>query len=295
MSRLERLRSERAFHDRQARDRARDLRPQDLPFTDAAYVGHAAWIGPAFARLGEVCGRDVLDLGCGHGMAAVVLARRGARVTACDLSCGYLREAQSRAAANGVTVQWVVADGEQLPFADGSFDRIWGNAILHHLDLTRAGPQLARVLRPGGIAVFCEPWGENPLLRWARQNLHYPGKERTPDEEPLRRRHLAPLRAAFADLDISGHELLAMASRVVRAPRLVTGLRRCDAALLRQWPGLQRHCRYVVLALRKAERETIVPHTTARTQAFSDNAIFHPGIKSGGASPRRVGMTRSQR
>ena len=58
-----------------------------------------AWIAPAFDQLGDVRGKRILDLGCGHGMASVVLARRGAVVTACDLSLGYVREARARAGA----------------------------------------------------------------------------------------------------------------------------------------------------------------------------------------------------
>jgi SAM-dependent methyltransferase len=251
MSQRERLQNERDFHDRQARARARDLRPRDLPFADDSYLGHACWIRPAFERLGELRGLRVLDLGCGHGMASVVLARRGARVTACDLSVGYLREARARASANGTVAQWAVADGERLPFADGVFDRIWGSAILHHLDLRRAAPELYRVLRPGGVAVFCEPWGENRWLRWARRNVPYPGKQRTADEDPLLRRHLRPLRAFFPRLELTGHQLFAMASRIVRNGPVVKMLQRWDALLLCRWPQLQRYCRYVVLTLRK--------------------------------------------
>jgi SAM-dependent methyltransferase len=246
---LERLRNERNFHDRQARARARTLRPRDLPFDDASYLSHASWIRPGFARLGNVRGLDVLDLGCGHGMAAIVLARRGACVTACDLSLDYLREARARAHANGTAVRWAVGDGERLPFADATFDRIWGNAILHHLDMHRAGAEVKRVLRPGGVAVFCEPWGENRWLRIARQHLAYSGKERTPDETPLGSRHLAQLRVLFPTLAVSGFQLLSMASRVLRGERLVTALHRCDDILLHRWPNLQRYCRYVVLTM----------------------------------------------
>ena len=249
MIECERLRSEQDFHDRQAMARARSLRPEDLPFADAAYLDHASWIRPAFDRLGDVRGRHVLDLGCGHGMATVVLARRGAQVTACDLSLGYLHEARARAAANGVAARWAVADGQRLPFADAAFDRIWGSAILHHLDLQCAAPELRRVLRPGGLAVFCEPWGENPILGWARRHLPYPGKERTADEDPLRQHHLLQLRACFPNLEISGHQLLAMASRLIGGGRLAARLGQCDARLLRSCPELQRYCRYVVITL----------------------------------------------
>src|SRR5262245_27539553 len=102
MDATDRLREEIAFHDRQARERAGRFQPADLGFTAGSYLDHETWIRPAFARLGDVRGRDVLDLGCGHGMAAVVLARHGARVTATDLSLGYLAEASRRARANQV-------------------------------------------------------------------------------------------------------------------------------------------------------------------------------------------------
>ena len=249
MDRVQRLRNEQHFHDGQASRRAQALRPEDYRVDDDGYLRHAPWIGPAMTRLGDVRGLDVLDLGCGHGMASVVLARRGARVTACDLSLGYLREARRRAEANGVGVRCVQADGEALPFADGSFDRAWGNAVLHHLDMARAAHELARVLRPGGAAVFCEPWGENRWLSLARRHAPYPGKDRTDDEDPLRATHLRPLRRAFASVHVEGFQLLSMASRVLPWRGIGAGLSRLDARLLELWPGGQRYCRYVVITL----------------------------------------------
>src|SRR5947209_3028375 len=153
---MERLSAEQRFHDSQAQSRARDFvrRAATLCFTDDDYLDHETWIRPAFDRLGNVAGKTVLDFGCGHGMAAVVLARRGASVTAFDLSGGYIGEAHRRALANQVDVSFVQANGEYLPFADESFDCIWGNAVLHHLDLHVAGSELHRVLRSNGLAVF---------------------------------------------------------------------------------------------------------------------------------------------
>ncbi len=253
MSTTERTLAERAFHDRQARQRlaAYAERPDRLVFADAAYLDHESWIRPAFEHLGDVRGQRVLDYGCGHGMAAVVLARRGARVIGFDLSPGYLAEARRRASANGVTIDFVQADGERLPFAPASFDRVWGNAVLHHLDVRRAARELARVLRPGGVAVFCEPWGENPLLSWARSRLPYPGKQRTRDEQPLRRSQVNQLREVFGPVEIRGFQLLSMARRVLPPGRLIHGLECCDRALLARLPGLQRFCRYTVLTFRR--------------------------------------------
>jgi len=245
--------SERAFHDLQARQRSATFaeRPGALAVDESAYLDHETWIRPALARLGEVRGLRVLDYGCGHGMAAVVLARRGARVTAFDLSAGYLSEAGRRAAVNGVRLDLVQADGQRLPFADAVFDRVWGNAVLHHLDINLAGRELFRVLRPGGVAVFCEPWGLNPLLSWARRRLPYRGKQRTRDEEPLRLRKVRTLEHIFPEVELRGYQLLSMVRRVLRPGRLTAALERCDTVLLRRLPRLQRFCRYVVLTLRR--------------------------------------------
>src|SRR5262249_24259962 len=158
---------------------------------------------------------------------------------------------RARAEANDVRIVFLCAAAESLPFADSSFDRVWGNAVLHHLDLGRAARELRRVLRPDGVAVFCEPWGGNPLLNWARARLPYPGKGRTPDERPLRPRDLRVLRRVFPGLTVQGFQLLSMARRVLRRGRLTAALERWDESLLARLPGLQRFCRYVVLVFRR--------------------------------------------
>jgi SAM-dependent methyltransferase len=253
MKATERLFREQLFHDRQARKRAQDvaLHGKALAFDDDAYLDHETWIRPAFARLGEIRAQPVLDLGSGHGMAAVVLARRGDRVTALDLSMGYLQEARQRARANDTDITLIRANGEQLPFSNEAFQAVWGCAVLHHLDLQRTGAELLRVLRPGGVAVFCEPWGENPLLRWARRNLPYPGKQRTPDELPLSRRHVEFLSGLFK-VEVEGFQLLGMARRLASSKHLLRGLDWCDQKLLAHIPRLEHFCRYVVLTLRRS-------------------------------------------
>jgi SAM-dependent methyltransferase len=250
-----RLIAEREFHDRQAAERARTFgeHPELLEVADEAYLDHETWIRPALAQLGPLQGLRVLDFGCGHAMASVVMARQGARVTGFDLSRGYLAEARQRATHNGVRVGFLQADGNRLPFANGSFDCIWGNAVLHHLDLAQASTEVARVLAPDGCAVFCEPWGENWLLRLARRRAASPLNDRTADEEPLRQRDLAILRRSFAEVEVKGYQLLAMAARVVRRQGKVPGLEACDRLLLNCIPPLRRYCRYVVLTLRRPQ------------------------------------------
>jgi len=86
-----------------------------------------------------------------------------------DISPGMVAAAQRNAARLGVTLDGTVADAEQLPFPDGSFDLVVGHAVLHHLpDVERALREVLRVLRPGGRFVVCgEPtrWGDF-VARW---------------------------------------------------------------------------------------------------------------------------------
>lgn len=253
MKTKDRLICESAFHDRQAHERSGTFlhRPDQFQFDNDDYLNHETWIRPAFEQLGSLQNLRALDFGCGHGMAGIVLARKGARVTSLDLSWGYLAEARQRALANGVHIDFVQANGERLPFANASFDRIWGNAILHHLDLRAAGEELFRILAPGGIAVLADPWGENPLLGWARDILPYPGKERTPDEEPLRLKHIQILRAIFPRVEIQGYQLFSMARRVFPPGPWLGALDIWDQMLLARVPRLQQYCRYVVLTLKR--------------------------------------------
>jgi SAM-dependent methyltransferase len=248
-----RIASELFFHDRQARERAQTFRrdPEKLRFSDDAYVNHETWIVPAIQKLGDVRGLDVMDYGCGHGMAAVVFARAGARVTAFDLSGGYITEARARARANGADVTFLQADAEYLPFADHSFDRIWGNAILHHLDIHRAAQEIRRVLRPGGIAVFSEPWGGNRLLSWARSRWRYQAKHRTMDERPLTEPNVQQLKTIFPALQVEGCQLLSMVRRVMNNGRFTSVLARIDHFLLGRLPSLQRYCRYIIVTLKR--------------------------------------------
>ncbi|HEV3204299.1 MAG TPA: class I SAM-dependent methyltransferase [Gemmataceae bacterium] len=249
MAATQRIIREQIFYDRQAKNRAVTFRgqPEALVFTNDDYLDHETWIRPALGKLGDLKNLKVLDFGCGHGMAAVVMARLGARVIAFDLSGGYVKEAGWRARANKTTIDILQADGEKLPFADKSFDRIWGNAILHHLNAEIALVELRRVLKPDGLAVFCEPWGENRLLTWLRKRIPYSGKHRTPDEEPLRRNHLRILDKLFEHFEVQGFQILGMARRFLKPGRMVAGLDWCDAKLLAMFPALIRFCRYIVI------------------------------------------------
>lgn len=249
MKSMDRLENEERFHDEQAAARAvRFADLASLRFTDEWYLHHEPWILPAVMSFGSLHGKKLLDYGCGHGMASVVFSRLGAEVTGFDLSSQYVSEAKRRAVANEVTATFLTANAESLPFEANSFDLVWGNAILHHLDFDVACTELKRVMRPGAIAVFCEPWGGNPLMEWARRWVPYAGKHRTVDEHPLRVSDIPLIRKHFPDLNLRGFQLLGSIQRIWRRESPAgSWLDNLDTRLMDRFPKLEKWGRYVVL------------------------------------------------
>lgn len=151
--------------------------------------------------LGDVAGKDVLDLGCGVGYSAALLALRGAHVAAVDISARCVQQTAERARVSGVAgrVHARVMSAYALAFPDASFDLVHGQDILHHLDVVRAGQELRRVLRPGGRAVFLENNANNALLMMARRLCGHFGipKWGTDDEYPLTRAKVRALGEVF--------------------------------------------------------------------------------------------------
>lgn len=94
---------------------------------------------------------DVLEVGCGNGLVWRENLERippGWRLTLTDLSAGMVDAAQ---AALGERGEYAVADVQELPFGDESFDAVIANHMLFHVeDRPRALGEIARVLRPGG-------------------------------------------------------------------------------------------------------------------------------------------------
>jgi SAM-dependent methyltransferase len=108
------------------------------------------------ALLGDVRGQSILDLACGHGRATLELARRGARVTALDLSEALLGRGRGRAAAEQLEVRWLHGDATAADVLAGeAFDTVVSHFALTDIDdLDAALATVNRLLRPGGRFVF---------------------------------------------------------------------------------------------------------------------------------------------
>jgi SAM-dependent methyltransferase len=108
-----------------------------------------------FVPFGDLAGKDVLEVGCGSGFAVQLFAEAGAKVTAVDLTDWAVATTRARLDAFGLEGDVRRGDGEDLPFADASFDLVFSWGVIHHSsDMEAALRELVRVCRPGGRLVL---------------------------------------------------------------------------------------------------------------------------------------------
>jgi ubiquinone/menaquinone biosynthesis C-methylase UbiE len=137
---------------------------------DYGEAGQAQVMG----KLAKALGREpvryerALEIGAGTGYFTLNLLRAGmiADAVATDISPGMLETLSESAGRLELEVRAIRCEADRLPFADESFDLVFGHAVLHHLpDLAGAFAEFRRVLKPGGTLAFCgEPSRYGDLL-----------------------------------------------------------------------------------------------------------------------------------
>ena len=96
-----------------------------------------------------------LDIGCGGGIIAEDLARISRSTTGIDISKASLETAKQHALESGLTIDYIEAYAEELPFSDNSFDLVSCCDVLEHVnDVPKVISEISRVLRPGGVFVY---------------------------------------------------------------------------------------------------------------------------------------------
>jgi SAM-dependent methyltransferase len=225
---------ERAFHNMRF--------SEDLRDAQGKYYFAISDCDDRYEKLLEKHAKDavILDYGCALGEWAIQLAPEAREVHGIDISDVAIASAQREAAARGLTnTHFAVMDAHNTTYPDNYFDFVFGIGIIHHLDTHLSLKEVARVLKPGGVAIFREPLGANPAINLYRSATP---EARTEDEHPLLLKDRRIADRLFAKGDWTFYGLLTLASVPLRntplgrpAYRLTSML---DKLLLRV-PGLR--------------------------------------------------------
>ena len=128
------------------------------------YQEYAPWM-PRLMEFEKFRGARLLEIGCGMGTDLLQFARGGARCTGIDLTPRSIEITRHRFRLYGADGNFMISDGERLPFRTESFDVVYSNGVLHHTpDTAGAIREVHRVLRPGGIA---------KVMLYHRNSLNY--------------------------------------------------------------------------------------------------------------------------
>lgn len=138
-------------------DDPRFYRKIDGIFFDAAkHFAHPGENQKPFSQLIDfesLKGKRVLEIGCGQGSHAELIARAGAQYTGIDITERAVRLTRKRFELNGLRGNIEQMDAEKMTFPDSSFDVVWSWGVIHHSQNTQAIiDEIHRVLAPGGRA-----------------------------------------------------------------------------------------------------------------------------------------------
>jgi len=205
----ERLLKETAFHDAIAEkieingDLLQKLQNYDSP---AAYSANRLprLKSRLYQLLGDLTDSHVLVYGCGNDSAAIWFAKAGANVDAIDISPKSIENQKLIAAKTGVKINAFVMDAHRLEFPSNRYDIVYGNAILHHLEIEKAAGEIHRVLKPGGKGIFRDVMKGNLFLQAFRFFTPF---WRTPHEHPLTNNDFALLNKKFLKCEIDQYIL----------------------------------------------------------------------------------------
>lgn len=259
----ERHEHEREFYDQwaidefsQIDDDVLEVDRDTIPFPNKEHVDFLTY---AMDQVRPFEGKKILEAGTGSGHLAAWFALNGAEATGFDVSPGILEVARRRAKVNGVDdrTRFVEGSAEFLDEPDDTYDVIFGNQVAHHFDLELAGRNFERMLKPGGVAVFAEPFLFGPA--WIRNFRHgpfvtkwIPSAHHTPDEASFTREDLDDFTRAFAHSEWKAFQILGRIQNLLpreMGPKPWARIERIDRFLQDKVPGTDAISRFLVVTM----------------------------------------------
>lgn len=240
--------------------RIEELTDRHLKLEEARINMHLGFKAPpnrpyrfALYLLQNLAGKKVLDYCAGTGATTVLIAKkRPARVESFDISPLAVRVAKMRMKANNVAdiANPRVASAYSMDYPDNHFDIVYGNAVLHHLDLDIAMKEVRRVLKPGGTAVFCEPFAGSSNLQRIRNLVPIKG-DLSPHERQLNPADIKVISGYFSRSEIYFFGLFSRLDKVIKSNGALDLISSVDENLLKTLPFLKKFSRTAVFRLTK--------------------------------------------
>jgi len=196
---------------------------------------------------------DVLEYGCSDGgwsLYSLKLPDICRSLRGIDISDVAVEKANERAKKLGnANAAFLAMNAEAMSFKDETFDLVYGRGIVHHLDLDRCFSEVARVLKPNGVASFYEPMGHNPVLNAYRKRTP---DIRTVDEHPLLISDFTLARRYFRDVQVDYFGLCSVGSALMPpsiSETVYVAGKAVDSVVL-SLPFVKRFAWYALLTLR---------------------------------------------
>lgn len=165
----------------------------------------------------RAAGSKVLEIGCGPNINTPHWVDAAAECHGIDLSEVAIQQARERLGKPYSNTHLSVMNAESMEYDDNYFDVVCGKGIIHHLDTESAFRETARVLKPGGLAVFIEPLGHNPFINLYRRLTP---QMRTEDENPLLMSDIEVSQRYFGNVNTDFQHITSILSAFVPGNRL---------------------------------------------------------------------------
>lgn len=205
-------------------------------------------------RDSEIEEKCVLNVACGSGYESIILAKKGAKVFAFDISSESVAIAIRRAQLNGVSERLVseVMSVYNLKYSDGKFNYVFGSACLHHFDdIEKALKEISRVLKTGGRAVFFEPYGGSKILQKIRKMIPVRESKISDDEKQLTYENVQSIKSIFKKVTVEEYGLFNRLDRIIKSAAVMNFLSEIDFFILKRLPFLKKFARSIVITIEK--------------------------------------------
>jgi len=196
--------------------------------------------------------KKVLEIGCGPSINMPHWVDRAQECHGIDISKVAIDQAWKRLGRHYDNVHLKEMNAETMDYEDNFFDLVCGKGIIHHLNPPSAFREIARVLKPEGLAVFIEPLGHNPFINFYRRLTP---DMRSRDENPLLMSDIQVASQYFENVMVDYQHITSILSAFIPESRLhkisYSFLNSVDKLIMTGLPFTKKYCWMALIRLHK--------------------------------------------